>query len=825
MTNMEKRIKLENILGDKYYSYDLSSSDYNPSLNDTITITCTVKNAYGDIATNKTLQLYQNGTAITPTKVTNNNGVATWSINCTNDGLQIFNIDNQELEVFVDNKADSTHTHSYNDLTNKPNIPDVSSFITQSAITTHNTDNTAHNDIRTILNSKADSSDIPTKTSDLTDDIGFLTEHNPIDNEFSSTSTNAVENKVVFNNFQNLSNAFSEQMTNLWGTLSGKEDKSNKITSWSKTSSVTKYPSEKLVKDELDNKANSSDIPTNNNQLVNGAGYITSSTLVSHNTSDEAHSDIRNILSNKANSSDIPTKTSDLTNDGDGTNVFVKNNDSRLSDNRTPTSHTHGNLQNDGKVGTSNNASKNVVTDSNGKITTEDKADLSVYATSTDLSNHNTSATAHNNIQIKPIEYIIGTQTGETNAWTGTSTKIASLSAGVCILYKLPYAGTTSNATLNLTLSGGDTSGAKAIYFTNTTRVKQQFGVNAIICLMYDGSYWRVVNPYTNTTTNYYDRNRFQTTGVKIKTAFTDDYGLLCGDDTGYTHLGSGSTFDLSHPLLYYASTVDMEANTYTTNAYSNFGTVDATYIKANVTLIVDKMVYLVGTVSNNIFTVDSTIITQTPSTTGKVYLPIGLAISTTNIIFFPIYELVEYKNSNLVPYISSHTHTKSQITDFPTIPSKTSDLTNDSNFISTSSNNGLMKNDGTIDSNTYLTTSVASSTYVTKETGKGLFSGSYNDLTNKPSIPSAYTHPTPSGLGNAQTTTALKKIAYDNQGHITGTSDVQGSDLPSHTHDDRYYTETEIQNNYIAKEDLEDMVGLSYDDSTGILTITFNTD
>ena len=36
----------------------------------------------------------------------------------------------------------------------------------------------------------------------------------------------------------------------------------------------------------------------------------------------------------------IPTKTSDLTNDGDdGTNVFVKNNDSRLSDSRTPKSH------------------------------------------------------------------------------------------------------------------------------------------------------------------------------------------------------------------------------------------------------------------------------------------------------------------------------------------------------------------------------------------------------------------------------------------------------------------------------------------------------
>lgn len=56
--------------------------------------------------------------------------------------------------------------------------------------------------------------------------------------------------------------------------------------------------------------------------------------------------------------------------------TYVKTNDSRLTDNRTPTSHTHGNLQNDGAVGSSNNESKNVVTDSNGKITVEDKPSI-----------------------------------------------------------------------------------------------------------------------------------------------------------------------------------------------------------------------------------------------------------------------------------------------------------------------------------------------------------------------------------------------------------------------------------------------------------------
>ena len=61
-----------------------------------------------------------------------------------------------------------------------------------------------------------------------------------------------------------------------------------------------------------------------------------------------------------------------MTNDGaDGTNVFVANNDSRLSDARTPTSHTHGNLTNDGKVGST--ANYFVYTTTSGAITSKQK--------------------------------------------------------------------------------------------------------------------------------------------------------------------------------------------------------------------------------------------------------------------------------------------------------------------------------------------------------------------------------------------------------------------------------------------------------------------
>lgn len=78
----------------------------------------------------------------------------------------------------------------------------------------------------------------------------------------------------------------------------------------------------------------------------------------------------------------------------------------------------------------------------------------------------------------------------------------------------------------------------------------------------------------------------------------------------------------------------------------------------------------------------------------------------------------------------STHTHTVSNITDFPTIPSKTSDLNNDSGFITSSaltnyvqksSTSGLVKNDGSIDTNTYLTSSAITGMLTTSDVANDL--------------------------------------------------------------------------------------------------------
>ena len=86
-----------------------------------------------------------------------------------------------------------------------------------------------------------------------------------------------------------------------------------------------------------------------------------------------------------------------------------------------------------------------------------------------------------------------------------------------------------------------------------------------------------------------------------------------------------------------------------------------------------------------------------------------------------------------------------------------------------------------------------------------------------------------------AQTTAALKKIQYDAQGHITGTESVSASDIPtltkskisdfptnvsSFTNDAGYLTSADVVEGIDASE-LDEILGLSYDDTTGILSLT----
>ena len=114
--------------------------------------------------------------------------------------------------------------------------------------------------VSSAISGKADISDIPTKTTDLTNDSGFLTSHNPVDATLSETSENAVQNKVVkaaLDNKQDASTAFSgdyddlsnkptnvSEFTNDAGYLTAHQDISGKADTvhTHTVSSITDFP-------------------------------------------------------------------------------------------------------------------------------------------------------------------------------------------------------------------------------------------------------------------------------------------------------------------------------------------------------------------------------------------------------------------------------------------------------------------------------------------------------------------------------------------------------------------------------------------------------
>lgn len=96
----------------------------------------------------------------------------------------------------------------------------------------------------------------------------------------------------------------------------------------------------------------------------------------------------------------------------------------------------------------------------------------------------------HNLIKKGLIEYIVGTQNEETNAWTGVSTS-PSLFAGKVIIYHLPFAGNGAAATLNLTLTNGSTTGAKAVQNETAGAVTTEYAADSDIFMVYTGSAWK----------------------------------------------------------------------------------------------------------------------------------------------------------------------------------------------------------------------------------------------------------------------------------------------------------------------------------------------
>jgi len=244
---------------------------------------------------------------------------------------------------------------------------------------------------------------------------------NGLDAEVTSTDGTNVQVKVTETN---------GKITAVNVTTDNTENKGNKVSSWSSTLTDGHYPSEKLVKTELDKKADKLTTATADNFAsfdVNGnlkdsghkhSDYKTKQTAVETATADTGSTltfissvtqdtngvitpktktvtvdstysaDGTNPVNGTAVAAAIGTLDSEKTGTGTNVTVKVKEVDGKIdsvtvTDTSASSTHVHGNITNDGKISLSGTVqtTKSVVTDATGKVTT---ADLTTAEPSTD---------------------------------------------------------------------------------------------------------------------------------------------------------------------------------------------------------------------------------------------------------------------------------------------------------------------------------------------------------------------------------------------------------------------------------------------------------
>ena len=163
----------------------------------------------------------------------------------------------------------------------------------------------------------------PVNLSQFTNDVGYLTEvpdgsvsRAKLSSELNANLT-AVENAVdgLQNSVRDLSNTKADKTTvsALSDTVALKADKTELPT---KTSDLTNDSG----------FITSADVPTKVSELTNDSGYITSAALSPYSTTQQMNTAISTAVANKADRSEIPTKVSDLTNDSGFVNSTQVNN-------------------------------------------------------------------------------------------------------------------------------------------------------------------------------------------------------------------------------------------------------------------------------------------------------------------------------------------------------------------------------------------------------------------------------------------------------------------------------------------------------------------
>ena len=326
-----------------------------------------------------------------------------------------------------------------------------------------------------------------------------------------------------------------------------------------------------------------------------------------------------------------------------------------------------------------------------------------------------TTQTKFNNVVKQSIESIIGTQTSNTYSWTGTSTTLSAsdIVDGLTINYFLPYSVggsqvgatylrlsdnanvNTNGVVLNLTLADGTTTGNIPVWYQGVGRLTSHYGYGAIIKMTYHkdivmtnaykATGWWVDAQYNSDTVDnriVYFTGKTGAKGIWAGSLFMEDsagtYQNICtASDGTVTTASSGNGarttattkkantngFKVGGTIYYTGTSYNADTNITGTNTiFSSYGNVFDSRYCMNTTLTAGSLTtykpwYLVGSINatDGLFYLDTTWWTQTPNTTGKVYiLGGGVYDSTTSYCRITLYEnnmWYVYDGTRLVPY------------------------------------------------------------------------------------------------------------------------------------------------------------------------------
>lgn len=378
--------------------------------------------------------------------------------------------------------------------------------------------------------------------------------------------------------------------------------------------------------------------------------------------------------------------------------------------------------------------------------------------------------------------------TSTSTVFTATVDGITSLYDGVCVYLKNGVVTSASGFTLNV-----NNLGAKPVYQTQAaaSAVTTAFNINYTELFVYNstrvsGGCWDMFYGYnsdTNTTAYQVRHNQVITTMhsalTRYKICFTRMDGTLLpstavSNSTGTSKALTTETFDPFGAIYYYNTTTAVEANASPSASYMwvQYPSVDLRYaFNAGSTLTAKSPVYVkCSPQADGAFKLasDNCIVQSLPQTADEyTYIYLGRAYSTYQIVLEAHHPVYYYSDgavrlwtnaedqSVTVDSELSSTSTNpvqnaviysalADKADSSSIPSATSDLTNDSGFITsaeipvTSVNS---KTGAVILTYTDVGAAEDAHTHSASDITSGLSlvatSGSYNDLLNKPIIPS----------------------------------------------------------------------------------------